>query len=495
MIGPTRFAVSVLMLCLWVSPALGATYYIGVGSTASDGNPGTTQSAPLATFDTAVRRLTAGDTLILLDGTYTENNSGLLRLFSKNGTASHPITIKALNERQAWLRQTALDPDTDAALTNLRIADSSWLVFEGLRISNQSSGVPVDYGNNAWITNSNNLVFRRMLAHDPNHGCNCHQFDIHFSDRVTVEDSEFYNFHRNAVTAYESTNTVARRNYCNSRPPQLLAYPPPNPDNDTGDVCFAAYPASNSIVENVISENNYKLASIIGQSTADNNKVFGSIALNNVQSYHYQYRNTEPTNTYFENVVAIGSDSVGLFQEGGRLSTCKNCTVLNGNYGLLGSDEAWTPNGSSEFINLLAVGNTVGIDMTRAPNFTISFVNSFGNGTNYIPGSEDTRYSGARSTDPQLGTCLVYLPDGSPMKGAGQGGADIGANVLYRYENGTLTTTPLWGPDGAFPCGTVVAGLNDVAGSSCRDVHQRLNVNSNGCAFPSGYGGTTPGDE
>ena len=59
---------------------------------------------------------------------------------------------------------------------------------------------------------------------------------------------------------------------------------------------------------------------------------------------------------------------------------------------------------------------------------------------------------------------------------------------LYRYRDGAVTSEPLWNrTTGAFPCGATVAGVNDVAGRSCVDVHQRLNVNTNGCAFPASY--------
>jgi hypothetical protein len=75
------------------------------------------------------------------------------------------------------------------------------------------------------------------------------------------------------------------------------------------------------------------------------------------------------------------------------------------------------------------------------------------------------------------------------MRSAGRDGADVGANVLYRYEHGRLTTQPLWDPvTGSFPAGTVVVGVNDVAGQSAFDIHRRLNVNTNGCQFPLGYG-------
>jgi hypothetical protein len=37
-----------------------------------------------------------------------------------------------------------------------------------------------------------------------------------------------------------------------------------------------------------------------------------------------------------------------------------------------------------------------------------------------------------------------FVPSGSPLKGAGSEGSDIGANIIYQYVNGTLTQTPLW---------------------------------------------------
>jgi hypothetical protein len=74
------------------------------------------------------------------------------------------------------------------------------------------------------------------------------------------------------------------------------------------------------------------------------------------------------------------------------------------------------------------------------------------------------------------------------MKRAGADGRDIGATVLRRYRDGVLTTERLWdATTGAFPCGPVVAGVNDDAARSCVGVHRRLNVNANGCAFPAGY--------
>ncbi|HEY2728595.1 MAG TPA: hypothetical protein VGK52_01565, partial [Polyangia bacterium] len=72
----------------------------------SDGNPGT-QAAPWRTFAHALPTLQPGSTLVLLDGTYTSSTTGLLRVFcgsnATNGTPDRPITVRALNERRAFL--------------------------------------------------------------------------------------------------------------------------------------------------------------------------------------------------------------------------------------------------------------------------------------------------------------------------------------------------------------------------------------------------------
>jgi hypothetical protein len=129
----------------------------------------------------------------------------------------------------------------------------------------------------------------------------------------------------------------------------------------------------------------------------------------------------------------------------------------------------------------------LGLYFDSQSDWAVSYSNAYNNGTNYSP--YDSHVTNSLSIDPQLGTCKVWIPDTSPMKRAGKNGADVGANVLHRYQDGVLTTQPLWDPiTGKFPCGAIVPGVNDVPGQSCVDVHQRLNVNTNGCPFPVGYG-------
>jgi hypothetical protein len=128
---------------------------------------------------------------------------------------------------------------------------------------------------------------------------------------------------------------------------------------------------------------------------------------------------------------------------------------------------------------------------TRAFSFSYGWANLKGtwrDGTD-LRDAETTPPNPPGSVDPQLGACRVFIPDASPMKRKGKGGADVGANVLYRYQDGVLTTTQLWDPaTGEFPHGPVIPGVNDVAGQNVFDVQRRLNVNANGCQLPSWYG-------
>ena len=82
--------------------------------------------------------------------------------------------------------------------------------------------------------------------------------------------------------------------------------------------------------------------------------------------------------------------------------------------------------------------------------WSIHEANSFAGKPNFNP-SSSSNFQHSQSVDPQLGACKVLIPEGSPMNG-GKNRSDIGANVLYRYQNGDLTGKLLWdATTGRFP--------------------------------------------
>ncbi|TCS31956.1 chondroitinase B-like protein [Paucimonas lemoignei] len=78
----------------------GPTYYLSPnGNDSSNGSA----SAPWRTIQKAANTVNAGDTVVLMDGTYTEGSIG----FNRSGTSAKPITFKAQNKWKAIVASTA----------------------------------------------------------------------------------------------------------------------------------------------------------------------------------------------------------------------------------------------------------------------------------------------------------------------------------------------------------------------------------------------------
>jgi Concanavalin A-like lectin/glucanases superfamily/Protein of unknown function (DUF1565) len=468
-----------------------ATYFIS--PTGSDSNSGNS-SSPWKTFGFAIPKLHAGDTLILKNGTYNGLNSGYPNINcaagASNGTSGNPITISAENERQAYLQGSG----PDVFVMN----NCSWWIVQGFRISNQDAAG----------SNQGNLVFnfvtdttiRRNLVHHSNRNNNVHMIVMADGSRNTIEENEVYDFHRHGIYLTNRNGGTGghfvRRNYCNMR----VAW-----GQNAGN-CIVLYPSSNNVIENNISDTStgFDMESDFG--TTDNNIWLGNISIDDL-GYFQECRtdnlNLRPKNTTIKDMVIYnhGLSNRGQFIiKSAENSTISNVTVVgntvssNGSF-LMTTDSSCPSLVPSFTAKNILVANGAGYGYWAinqnpgAYDYTVSFNNS----SNYLISGGSTINTRSSTTNPSLGTCKAWIPIGSPLKGAGAGGSDIGANVLYRYQNGTLTNQPLWDPvTGEFPHGAIVPGINDIAGSSPFDIHKRLNVNTNGCPFPTGYAsGTT----
>jgi len=58
----------------------------------------------------------------------------------------------------------------------------------------------------------------------------------------------------------------------------------------------------------------------------------------------------------------------------------------------------------------------------------------------------DTHVTSPIAADAAQGQCPVAIPAGSPLKGAGVGGRDVGANAAVAMRAAVLTVTRLWDP-------------------------------------------------
>lgn len=209
-----------------------------------------------------------------------------------------------------------------------------------------------------------------------------------------------------------------------------------------------------------------------------------------------------PHNATLVNDIAVGPLVAGIYLRANKNATCTNCMVLDGPVGASGfladgggSGETGDGNYSVTFHDLLAVSSsgTASYGLAVLANFgtwtwSAGYANAHGNKLNFYPYLPNSHVSKGTTVDAGLGSCKMWIPSTSSMKGAGGNGSDIGADVLYRYQGGVLTSQKLWDPiTGQFPHGALVSGLNSVSGASAFDVNKRLNVDANACVLPSWY--------
>jgi hypothetical protein len=290
---------------------------------------------------------------------------------------------------------------------------------------------------------------------------------------------------------------VFRRNYVNPRNYADIPGGYPSGLPRTADSSFVAYPASYNLYENNISENSGIMFDIEASRSQTSNRYLGNISLNDFYGAKFTARgatlSTMPQNNLLKDFVVIGAKNIGIYARSSKNTQINNVTIIGaGTHGVAADRPSSYPGDGAPTTyseNTLVLNNrSYGFTMLNQSGFAIGYANAYGNAINFNPSASDARITNESLSNPQLGACKVFIPASSPLKGAGKNGADVGANVLYRYVNGTLTTQPLWAATtGQFPCGAVVAGVNDVAGTSCRNVHQRLNVDANGCTLPATY--------
>ena len=487
--GRFLFLFSILIsLSVTCSEIVAATYYIS--PTGSDYNSGASTS-PWKNFAYATSRLGAGDMLVLQDGTYTKDTNGPITA-SLSCTAELPCTIQAEHQRAAWIQG-------DGTAEMLQITGDYWTI-DGLQISDSDlANQPYSHTTRIYPGAENNTI-KNCLIYQSNRYNNAHLILIQGNSNL-IEENEFYDFHRGAVCIFSASNNVVRRNYSNS-----TAGPRTSPtaagrdipsgyisiNTTRGDEDFFAYPGNDNIFENNISENSNAAFFAQGVSgfASSRNKFLGNIAIGAVAAFGAYTSGADalgPIETLFVNNLALDSTISGFFAATSRGTRFDNCTAISTTgTGFLFNrtstfDFATLAGYSDNSLSMNHSGSGFLVDTEDFGTFLIDYPNSYNNGTAFYPVANH----GSITKDPSLGSCKCWIPSDSPMKGAGRDGGDIGANILYRYENGVLSGKPLWNANGSFPHGDLILGVNDVVGASAFDVRQRLNVNANGCPFPA----------
>ncbi len=440
--------------------------------------------------------------LVLLDGTYDRASSGYIDVQCggnggnaaavANGTAAAVITVRADHERAALLRGDAGGPPF------LLTGCSHW-AFEGLRAE---SGDFPDAGQQAEAgsifvlgPDNHDIALRRLLGRHPNRFRHAHGLRIgDGSSDILVEECELYDFHHNAFETSRTTAVVFRRNYVSARDTADIPGGYVSGDPARGDFGFFLEETRFSLVENNIVESVHDGIGIVGRyqglpsdmpppadDPIDGNRLLGNVVVRPQRSGIYlDSRCLGQTPCTDRARLVVGTEIVGDVvlgggagvQSAGAVGTRINeLTVLGATAGVLLARDP--PNAgvgaTSTTTNALATGfSQAGFQSTGEDQWSFDHCATFsGAGPQFVPA--DRHVTNSLGVDPALGGCLVYLPSTSPLRGAGAAGADVGANIVRRYENGLLTSALLWdATTHAFPCGAPVATINDDPSSGCR---------------------------
>lgn len=503
-----------------------ATKYIGPNGDGGVNGSGSSGS-PYKLWSTALAALSSGDELIALDGTYTTSANG--NLSDTSGTRNN-ITIAADNLLGAIVT-------SDGTQHTMRINSSSGWWFEGLVFKNAEkliSAGGIQSQTLYWYECSGFTAYKCIFQQN-NNAENTHHIQAWSPNTGAgghlVEQCEFYNYNRHGVIFTKSNNNRMRLCYCNGGDePDVtggfhsVSYNSTGGAVQTGDFGGAAYPASGNIFESNIFEKVWMGSSIQATGVSSGNTFIGNIDIDcyygHVSGARGNSRTLAPQNTVIKHQLSLRP-----YYYGTSMRACENVLASHisvfdeTGQALIGvisdrdASNAGDPTYYSTYIDhvsVVALGSAIGrgvyvTSQIAAVEWGINYANAYNTTTPFEPSSSNGQGTIANTStvDPQFGDIRLWIPNGdngtntSPLSGAGANGSDIGATILYAYENGVLTSDPLWDAStGAWLYALPeVSGVNDSAGAKAGDVHERITPVGGRGVFPSTYSEPIPAND
>ena len=175
--GPEIFLDNIIMRENVVPTRAPTTLY--VSPTGIDVSGGTSAATAFRTIGYGITQMIAGDTLLLADGLYRENDLDLADL---NATAANPTTIRSINRWGARIESTS------GFSSVLEITSCNYVVIDGLEVFNNRSGTGQNDPDVDWVAGiqarlSNHVTIRNCYAHD----CGCNGLVARDGDYITIE--------------------------------------------------------------------------------------------------------------------------------------------------------------------------------------------------------------------------------------------------------------------------------------------------------------------
>lgn len=433
-----RYLIAVMVMFLSL-PTLcaAATYYISPAG--SDEANGVEKVSAWKTFAYAFSKLTPGDTLILVNGTYHEPLRPTV-----SGSAGKPITLKAETVGGAIIEMqvdgAAIEIYSDTRKT------ISYITIEGVIARGHGEYSAIDIFSSDSVSEpqmTNNIIIRSTGAFGSANLSNSKVISLGNNLRDSLfEDIWAYGYGRKAMQAFGCLRVTIRRAVLRYDYWDGAGYKPNDPR-----VTFSGYNTQDSIFENIIALDSAPTppgrssdrAGIVASgnqtpaiiSGSRNNKYLGIISLNNVGNGFEVNGGTGDSTKgiYFKDIISWHNSANGFNIQGND----DGSYIVNSLFGKCGkAGLRLNPYPSYPIVNAVirncfAYYNS-GSGYYYGVNQVVQFLNNTGVG------------NANSGLEPEYAPELKYI-----VKPAGVANYERGATITHRYIDGQLSTTQaLW---------------------------------------------------
>ncbi len=437
---------TILTVFVMCSATWAATYYASPTGGGDGSSP--TSSFQISDFWSVASR---GDTLYLLNGTYTGADSMIDPPDGKSGTDGKPIKIKALNEGDVLI-------DGQSTNTPVVLNSNKWFVLEGFNMTNPGN----NWDGNVMIirNNSENIIIRRVIGWDASATLNCNIFFVYNSSNVSFEDCAGWGKARKTFSSYYADEVTFRRCFARWTYRNTLT-------SNFGIGMSLTYNSTNQTIENCISTwdaypDLTQEGMVLGGVYADDEnligtsyKFFGNIAyILSSQNANYQKPRVvakfsdaafKNTNIQIKNFLSYTDVSFGLtnFAIKNQTFTAEYVTLVGGGNGIE-NDANYIDNVGSSLMKYIIQTDSISSHNGVNDGTTFDYIMFYNNAGDDYGGSAPSHYT--TGTNPDLvgkcGNILQYgLSEENRPKVSGQ---SVGAKIQYRYVDGVLTNETLW---------------------------------------------------
>lgn len=409
-----------------------------LSSTGSDSNSGLDVAHPWLTFAHMWANVSGGD-IVQTTGSFTLADPPA----GKSGSIGNEIVI-----------QSAIDGGT-VITDGLELFGNSYLRFIGIKVTAALSAIQIQ--SNGVGAVAHHLTFQRVSwrcaktvsAGDGDVGFNMGDGTHH----CLVEDSWGWFGGRYILSMYGGPGNSNLGADNNTFRRVVLRQGNVSTTGGNPAAGLAVYYATSNIFDNVIILDGKPNASgatsagiyLTGHApppNTDTNKFYGAIVLNNSGDADYDIDTTgaSASGNEFNNSVLWGGEKWGVIIGGGTINSAivDHCTI-----GVHGQDgmNLFTANGIQITNTLFKDSQGFGVSKGGTANVSVNNNNGYFNNT---LGARNGLSAGTGdiTSNPNL-LYITRIEASSPYHNAGSIG-DIGANVIKRYQDGSLTGIDLW---------------------------------------------------